>query len=184
MEEIQPTAYHDDIGLLTQDDMAFIHETLGHDILSVEEMNTVLNNPKLRKQVLDSPALYEALVKNKDKLCVSEFFYFTITARQVLLTAGLQAQEYTQNVARSLVRMSNMRRKLLDRMDSNTRYAPVNLKVLIEDGNYGSNLKISCAMPPYEMVLEGFLANLSAFKHTEGSLLHPQGNSTQDNNFL
>jgi hypothetical protein len=168
--------YHDDIGFLTEEDMAFIHNTLGRDILSVAELNSVLNDERLRKQVLDSPAILEALSRDKDKLCVSEYFYFTTIVRQVMLTAGLDSNEYTQNVATSLVRMSNMRRKLMERADSSSRYVPVDLKVLVEDGIYGSNLHITCRMSPYEMVLEGFLANVGAFKkQEEGSLLSAHG---------
>lgn len=168
--------YHDDIGFLTEDDMAFIHTTLGRDILSIAEMNTVLNDPKLRKQVLDSPSVLDALNRDMDKLCVSEYFYFTTIVRQVMLTAGLDSPEYTQNVATSLVRMSNLRRKLMERTDSSSRYVPVDMKVLVEDGIYGSNLHITCRMSPYEMVLEGFLANVGAFnKQPAGSLLSAHG---------
>ena len=155
--------YRDDIGFLTQEDMAFIHDTLGRDILTAGELNVVLNNPTLRAQVLDSPALLDALNKNRSHLCVSEYFYFTTTVRQVMLSAGINREEYTQNVASSLVRMSNMRRKLLDRADSSSRYDCFDMKVLQEDGPYGSNLRINCSMPPYEMVLEGFLADGEAF---------------------
>lgn len=168
--------YHDDIGFLTEEDMAFIHGTLGRDILTVAELNTVLNDEALRKQVLDSPALLEAVVRDKDSLCISEYFYFTTLVRQVMLTAGLDSPDYTQNVASSLVRMSNMRRKLMERADSSSRYVPVNLNVLVEDGVYGSNLHITCRMSPYEMVLEGFLANAGAFnKQEESSLLSAHG---------
>ena len=163
MEEIHDEAYRDGIGLLTQDDMAFIHETLGRDLLSVEEFNAALASETLRAQILDSPALLDALRKKGRDLCVSEYFFFTTTVRQVMLTAGLEAQGYTENVASSLVRMAGMRRKLLERSDSSARYTPLDLRVLVEDGMYGSSLKISCRMPPYEMVLEGFLADAEAF---------------------
>jgi hypothetical protein len=176
MEESPTDYYHDDLGFLTEEDMTFIHTTLGRDILSVAEMNNVLNDPKLRKQVLDSPAILDALNNDSGKLTVSEYFYFTTLVRQVMLTAGLDSPEYTQNVATSLVRMSNMRRKLMERADSNSRYVPLNMKVLVEDGIYGSNLHITCRMAPYEMVLEGFLANVGAFnKQPTGSLLSAQG---------
>ena len=178
MEEIHNEAYHDDIGLLTEDDMAFIHETLGRDLLSVEEFNAVINNEKLRGQVLDSPALMEELHRREGSLCVSEYFYFTTLVRQVMLQAGLEQPEYTQNVASSLVRMAGMRRKLLERSDSTARYAPLDLKVLVEDGKYGSNLRISCRMPPYEMVLEGFLADIGAFKKQPGAPLTVKGPQT------
>ena len=165
MDESPLEAYHDDIGLLTSEDMAFIHDTLGRDILNVKELNSVLNNPKLRSQVLDSPALLDAVNKNRETLCISEYFYFTTVVRQVMLAAGLEAPEYTQNVSSSLVRMSGMRRKLLDRKDTTARYVPVNLDVLREDGKFGSSLRISCRMSPYEMVLEGILADDKAFQH-------------------
>jgi hypothetical protein len=165
MDESSLEAYRDDIGLLTQEDMAFIHDTLGRDILNVKELNSVLNNPTLRAQVLDSPALLEAVNKNRCALCISEYFYFTTIVRQVMLAAGLEAPEYTQNVSSSLVRMAGMRRKLLDRKDSSARYTPVNLDILREDGKYGSSLRINCKMPPYEMVLEGLVADAKAFKH-------------------
>jgi hypothetical protein len=184
MEEFHNEAYHDDIGLLTQEDMAFIHDTRGRDILSAEELNVVLNNPQLRKQVLDSPALLEALNRNRSKLCVSEYFYFTTCVRQVMLTAGLDAPEYTQNVSSSLVRMSNMRRKLMDRADSNSRYVPVDLNVLVEDGNYGSNLRISCRMPPYEMALEGFLADIGAFNKQHDAVTLATHNTKPNNSIL
>jgi len=176
MEEIHNEAYHDDIGLLTEDDMAFIHDTLGRDLLSVEEFNAVINNEKLRGQVLDSPALMEELRKREGNLCVSEYFFFTTAVRQVMLAAGLTAPEYTQNVASSIVRMAGLRRKLLERSDSSARYAPMDLRVLVEDGAYGSNLHISCRMPPYEMVLEGFLADINAFhKQSSGSEIPANG---------
>jgi hypothetical protein len=182
MEEIHDEAYHDDIGLLTQDDMAFIHETLGRDLLSVEEFNAVLSDGKLRSQVLDSPALLDALEKRRGSLCVSEYFYFTTVVRQVLLTAGLEAPQYTENVASSIVRMAGLRRKLLERSDSSVRYAPVDLRVLVEDGIYGSSLKICCKMPPYEMVLEGFLADVGAFgKKISGTILSPHGTAPDGN---
>jgi hypothetical protein len=176
MDESPIESYHDDIGFLTEEDMAFIHTALGRDILSVAEMNAVLNNPKLRGQVLDSPMILEKLQKEREGLCVSEYFYFTTVVRQVMLTAGFDAPEYTQNVASSLVRMSGLRRKLMERKDSSSRYVPVDMNVLVEDGIYGSNLKITCRMSPYEMVLEGFLANVGAFnKQSPGSVLSAHG---------
>jgi len=155
--------YRDDIGLLTQEDMAFIHETLGREIFSVEEMNLALNNPVFRAQILDSPALMEALNRQRNKLCVSEFFYFTTTVRQVMLSAGVSAEEYTQNIASSLVRMANLRRKQLQRSDTSARYDKFDMSVLCEDGQYGQTMRITCKMPPFEMVLEGLVANKDAF---------------------
>jgi hypothetical protein len=149
--------YHDDIGLLTQEDMAFVHSTLGRDILTVEELNVVLNNPELRAEVLDSPAILDALNKNRSNLCVSEFFYFTTTVRQVMLAADVTSEEYTQNVASSLVRMSNMRRKLLARSDSSAKYDKFDMNVLCKDAKHGRNMRVTCKMPPYEMVLEGMI---------------------------
>jgi|GEM_PF-6962603 len=167
MEEIHDEAYRDDIGLLTQEDMAFIHDTVGRDILSEDELNAVLNNAQLRTQVLDSPALFGAMSSDLGGLNVSEFFYYSTLVRQVMLTSGIEAEEYTQNVASSLVRMATMRRKIMERADSNSRYMPLNLDVLVEEGPYGCNLSIKGRMDPYEMVLEGFIANMKAFNNHE-----------------
>jgi len=162
MQQSPGELYRDDIGLMTQEDMAFIHNTLGRDLFSVEELNMVVNNPALRSQVLDSPALLESLNRDRDALCVSEYFYFTTTVRQVMLAADVNSEEYTQNIASSLVRMSNMRRKLLQRSDSSSRYDRFDMSVLREDGKFGSNLRILCKMPPFEMVLEGIVADKDA----------------------
>jgi len=180
MEEIHEEAYHDDIGLLTAEDMSFVHDTIGRDILSEEELNLVLNNPKLRSQILDSPALSEALCTNLTHLNVSEFFYYSIMVRQVMLTAGLEAEEYTQNVASSLVRMANMRRKIMERGDFSSRYLPLNLEVLCEEGPYGCNLRISSRMDPYEMVLEGFIADLKAFKNGSIDIVHVSADTKEN----
>jgi hypothetical protein len=184
MHDTPNEAYHDDIGLLTQEDMAFVHETLGRDLLSAGEFNAMINNPALRSQVLDSPTLLEALNRDRAKLCVSEYFYFTTTVRQVMLNAGLEGAEYTQNVSSSLVRMANMRRKLLERANSSSRYVPVEMNVLQEDGKYGSNMRISCKMPPYEMVLEGFLADTKAFKHESANIVGAHNAGLGNTNIL
>jgi len=174
MEEIHKDAYKDDVGLLTAEDMAFIHQTLGRDILTTTDLNSLLNDRTSRAKVLDSPSLFEAMMANSRGLEVSEYFFYCTIVRQVMLTAGLEAEEYTQNVASSLVRMAGMRRKLLDRDDSSAPYVPVeNLRVLREDGQYGSNLRISCRMDPYELLLEGFIANVGAIKEGgEAGVLH------------
>ncbi len=163
MEEIHYEAYHDEIGLLTAEDMAFIHETLGRDILSEEEVNAIVNDPQMRNRVLDSPAIFDALGADITGLNVSEFFYYSTLVRQVMLNAGLDAEEYTQNVASSLVRMANMKRKHVERSDFSCRYLPLDMEVLVEEGRYGCNITISARMEPYDMKLEGFVANISAF---------------------
>lgn len=169
MEEIHYDVYHDEIGLLTAEDMAFVHQTLGRDILSEEEVNAVLNDPRMRGRVLDSPALFEAM-GDRTGLNVSEFFYYSTLVRQVMLSSGLDAEEYTQNVASSLVRMANMKRKHVERSDYSSRYMPLDMEVLVEEGHYGSNITIRARMEPYDMELEGFVANLSALKHQDADL--------------
>jgi hypothetical protein len=161
MEQTPEELYRDDIGLLTQEDMAFIHNTLGRDLFSVDELNTVINNPAFRSKILDSPVLMEAMNRNRDTLCISEFFYFTTMVRQVMLAADVNSDDYTQNIASSLVRMSNMRRKFLKRSDSSSRYDRFDMRVLREDGKLGGNMRITCRMPPFEMVLEGIVSDKS-----------------------
>lgn len=163
MEEIQSEVYHDDLGLLTADDLAFVHEVIGHDMLSSSELNTLLNEPTLRRQVLDSPALYESVVRDLAQLSISEFFYYCTVVRQGMLAAGLEDQDYTENVAASLVRMAGMQRKCLERGNSNSRYVPVDLSITRERGEFGSHIRIYSRMDPYEMLLEGFQVDLSAY---------------------
>lgn len=180
MEEVHYEAYHDDIGLLTPEDMAFIHDTLGRDILSEEEVSAVLNNPALRSQVLDSPVLFETMLAKLRELKVSEYFYYSTQVRQVMLSAGLVADDYTQNVASSLVRMANMKRKHLERADSSSRYLPLDMEVLVEEGRYGCNITIKAGMEPFDMVLEGFVAKIEAFgKHAEYPI-HAKGQDDSD----
>ncbi len=164
MEEDHATdCYRDDLGLLTQADMSFIHSVIGRDLITAEELNGVLNEPKLRQQVIDSPRLMEIMVEKRRQLEVSEYFYYSVFVRQVLLAAGLEDAQYAENIATSMVRMANMQRKALGRSKSSSRYMPVNLQIVREDGQYGSHIRIYSRMDPYEMLLEGFQVNVDAY---------------------
>jgi hypothetical protein len=167
MEEVHDEVYRDDLGLLTPDDIAFVHGVIGHDLLSADELNRLLNEATLRRQVLDSPAIYEAVVSDLTRLNISEFFYYSIIVRQAMLAAGLESQDYTENVAASLVRMASLQRKSLNRLDSPGRYRPVNLHIMKESGEYGSHIRIYSRMEPYEMLLEGFVVDVGAYSKAQ-----------------
>lgn len=156
--------YQDDLGLLTPADMNFLHTILGRDLLSAKELNGVVNEPTLRRQVLDSPKLFEEVSKPDTQLSISEFFYYCIIVRQVMILAGLEHGDYTENVAASLVRMAHMQRKSLKRDDSCSRYMPVNLQVIKERGPYGCHIRIISKLDPFEMFLEGFQVDATGYE--------------------
>lgn len=155
--------YQDDLGLMTPADMEFLHSILGKDLLTARELNGVVNEPTLRRQVLDSPKLFEEVAKSSNDLNISEFFYYSIIVRQAMITAGLEQSDYTENVAASLVRMAHMQRKSLKRDDSCSRYLPVNLQVIKERGPYGCHIRIMSKMDPFEMFLEGFQVDANGY---------------------
>lgn len=164
----------DEIGLLTPQDIAFVHKYVIDAGETLDEVTRRLNHPETRHSVLDTPELFDAIREHRYTLCVSEYFYYWVIVRKVMLEAHLPALVYTENVALSLVKMAFFQREALERdIDLDSRYFPVKLSVLVTDETGGKRIRICSQIEPYQMVMEGFEAGESSESVSSTNIQRP-----------
>jgi len=156
-------SYFDREGLLTEEDIRFIHAVLGDSFVSLVELCEILEDAEMRQDILESRCLFNALLDNRQRMKVSEYFYYSTLVRQVLVEAGLPEPGYLDRVVSALMRMIEMQRIHLERHHGDSvRYFPVNLSVLRWQSSQGEALLIFSEIDPFQMVLEGVVKNSEA----------------------
>ena len=145
-------------GRLTPEDIAFVHRAFGDEMISLEDMYIVLDDLNLRQPILDNYRFFENLQKENDQLCISEYFYYYIQVRQVLLKAGLKDLKYTEYVAISLVDMATLhRQRMVDQGEVTPSYIPVDMNVIIENVGERKKIALRAKVGTAKMDIEGFL---------------------------
>lgn len=84
----------------TPADMAFLEAASG-------EATRLTESPAGLDEVLDSPALFRALLERPDCIRISSHFYFYVTVRHVLLGSGIDDRTLTDYVAEVLAVFSS-----------------------------------------------------------------------------
>ncbi len=84
--------------LLTAQDIAFIHTVLENEYCGPEEICSMLNDKNLRLKLLDKKTLVQSLIKNKEMLNISNYFYYFLLCRRVMVEAGLNNPAFANNI--------------------------------------------------------------------------------------
>lgn len=86
----------------TASDVTFILEALGRHPSDLDALRQLLADDASRDLLLDSPALYTAVLEGAGCLSISPHLYFYVLVRHVLLEAGVQHREVADYVAEVL----------------------------------------------------------------------------------
>lgn len=146
---------------LSENDIAFIQCTFGHDILTCDDLNTILSDETLRDSLLDSRRLFDAVTKDPNELDISEYFFYNVLSRQAALQAGLKDSKFAENVSLSLLEMADLHHADLKSatITASSKLLPVNLSILVRDIPGSKKVFLRAQIGQLKLVFDGQLQN-------------------------
>ncbi|MCW5557880.1 MAG: hypothetical protein KIT22_08620, partial [Verrucomicrobiae bacterium] len=94
----------------TAADVSFILAALGRHPSDLDALRQLLADDASRDQLLDSPALYQAVLVRAGCLVISPHLYFYVLVRHTLLSAGVEHREVADYVAELLTEFTRTER--------------------------------------------------------------------------
>src|SRR5260221_14695075 len=92
----------------TADDFGFVTKVLAKSPGQAISLCRLLEDPQERDRILESEIIYKAMIDDAHCLQVSQAFFFYVTTRRVLRTAGLEERALSDYVAAVLLAFSRV----------------------------------------------------------------------------
>jgi len=145
-------------GLLSAHDISFILNTLEPNLVSAEDLCIALEDDVRRQPLLDQSALFEAAIDNPTQYGLSDYFYYYLLVRRVMIEAKLLDPQLTEHITLSLVEMARASKmRLLEQKIKFPHFFKIQIDVITRDTRFGSRICVHAYLGHMEMTFEGFL---------------------------
>lgn len=143
----------------TGEDIRFIHEIFHMELVTHEDLEFIMSHDKLRQPLLDSRRLFEAVEDESEFAGISEYLFYYVKVRQILLTADLEDTGLADFLTRVAVELAEckLRREAEDfqRPVHLIAFPHLSMQVLTVDDSSGTEVTVTAEVGHYRMVVNG-----------------------------